>query len=101
MKIFKNANLIYQNGRAANRLYKRYFSATGGRITCMDCLLLVMTHINSCQLRVLLCSCVIKMLFLWHILNMFIYQGKKIKLNLEISLENLLLQVIQICKSPK
>ena len=28
--------MIYRNGRAANRLYKRYFSATGGRITCMQ-----------------------------------------------------------------
>ena len=34
-EIFKNGSLIYRNGRAANRLYKRYFSATGGRITCM------------------------------------------------------------------
>ena len=36
MEIFKNGSLIYRNGRAANRLYKRYFSATGGRITCMQ-----------------------------------------------------------------
>ena len=34
-EIFENGSLIYWNGRAANRLYKRYFSATGGRITCM------------------------------------------------------------------
>ena len=34
-EILKNGSLIYRNGSAASRLYKRYFSATGGRITCM------------------------------------------------------------------
>ena len=35
-EIFENGSLIYRNGRAANRLWKRYFLATGGRITCME-----------------------------------------------------------------
>ena len=39
-EIFKNGSLIYQNGRAANRLYKRYFSATHGRITCIPAIIL-------------------------------------------------------------
>ena len=34
-EIFENGSLIYRTGRAANRLYKQYFSATGGRIICM------------------------------------------------------------------
>ena len=50
-EIFENGSLIYRNGGAANRLYKRFFSATGGRITCMIHVFCIEITKNSCGNR--------------------------------------------------